>query len=134
MGNRILQGANSNATSQVLQAESFEVVDKDGNVTASLSSNRNGGTLTLFRIGDDGEGVRFAWLGCSFPGGAEMTLRDPKGEGETLLMLSVDGEPMSASVSATGVNGDSVFSIGSRAKEFPVFNGWSAAGQSQSDK
>ncbi len=111
------------AVPQVLRAESFEVVDSKGQVQARITSTYTGGSLSLYRITESGSASHFAWLGSSFPGGAEFLLRDPNGSGSG-FELSVDGEPSTAFLNATGGGGQPTFSLGSRTPDSSVITLW----------
>jgi hypothetical protein len=111
-------------TSEVLRAKTIEIVDDAGRLAGRLSSNENGGTIELIRPSAGASGRVFAWVGCSFTGGAEITLLDPQAFSEAKLMVSVDGKPAAASVSGYGVSGSPTFKIGSRSDEDPTITVW----------
>lgn len=97
------------ATPEVLSAQSFELVDADGNVWAELSLQDGGPALTLY----DGESTARVSLGHSDDetalfirdekgetrvgaaqfahGGGGFALHGPKGEGAAVLYLKGDG-------------------------------------------
>ena len=124
LGASLESGPNGTET---VQAKSFEILNDDGKVAARLSSNSNGGTFELYRPGAGGEEAqRFAFIGCNFPGGAEVILTPPQGDAETALWLSVDGKPMSASVVGIASNGKQQFMLKTVADEQPVLTLWNA--------